>query len=185
MTQTQEVLDFWFAGHGMEDWFQQADAFDAKVQEQFNSTLNDARAGALDQWFDEGPEGALALILVLDQFPRNIYRQSAEAFASDGLALAWVKKGLHCGDDLWLKNDKPGPYRAFYYMPLMHSEQMADQLDCIRLFEAHGPEENVAFARQHADIIHRFGRFPHRNALLGRLSTPEEEVFLNQPNSSF
>jgi len=129
----------------------------------------------------ESAEGFLAAILVLDQFPRNMFRGSAQAFATDAQALALSKRAIAEGLDMKLPPEK----RCFVYIPFQHSEDLADQRRSLELFTALGNPENLDFAKRHEEIIARFGRFPHRNASLGRATTPEEEAFLKQPGSSF
>ncbi|MEJ2518190.1 MAG: DUF924 domain-containing protein, partial [Methyloceanibacter sp.] len=133
-----------------------------------------------DAWL-RNPQGRLAAILVLDQFPRNIYRGSPRAFATDEEALALSRDAIAAGAD----KELPPEQRAFLYMPFQHTETLADQRRSLELFEALGNPENLDFAARHYEIIERFGRFPHRNAVLGRVSTPEELAFLEQPGSSF
>ena len=168
-----QVLGFWF-GAGSEKWFSRDDAFDAAIREQFLPTYEAAAAGRLADW-EATPESALALILVLDQFPRNMFRGSPRTFAADALALAVAKRAVAQGFDQKLEL----PKRNFFYMPFMHSENPADQERCVALSRQNADENTLKYAKLHADIIRRFGRFPHRNALLGRSTTPAEQAFLD------
>ena len=176
----KEVTNFWFSPQSRPHWLSASDAFDAEVQERFGTLCDRARAGELDDWA-KTPEGALALILLLDQVPRNIYRNTAQAFASDATALEFARKAVSSGFDRDAGKDE----RLFYYLPFEHTEDCATQDEAVRLIEALGDEEHAEYARRHHDIIQRFGRFPHRNAQLGRTSTEEEIEFLNQPDASF
>ena len=173
----QDVLEFWFAKDIARNWFSGGDAFDATVKEHIGSTLQAAAAGQLENW-KETVDGRLALVIVLDQFSRNIHRGDAATYANDPAGLALAKHALRMGDDLWLKTYRPDDWRTFLYLPFMHSEDLEDQRLCLELLQMHGPEHGVAHARHHLDIVARFGRFPHRNAILGRDSTPEELVFM-------
>ncbi|GGX38186.1 hypothetical protein GCM10007385_01220 [Tateyamaria omphalii] len=173
----QDVLEFWFAKGMARNWFGGGDAFDAKVKEHFGSTLQAAAAGQLENW-KETVDGRLALVIVLDQFSRNIHRSDIATYANDPAGLELAKFALRMGDDLWLKTYRPDDWRTFLYLPFMHSEDLEDQRRCLELYQMHGPEHGVAHARHHLDIVARFGRFPHRNAILGRESTPEELSFM-------
>jgi uncharacterized protein (DUF924 family) len=167
-----DVISFW-RDAGAERWFKADAEFDATVRERFETLWQEVRDGRHADW-EETADGMLALIIVLDQFPRNMFRGSAQAFATDPQALALTKQALAQGID-----QRIGPeLRAFVYMPLMHSEDLQDQLRCVEVFRAFGNANNLAFAEIHADIIRRFGRFPHRNAMLGRQTSAEEAAFL-------
>ena len=168
----QAVVDFWLAA-GPEKWFKKDDAFDAQFKSRFEAAHEAAASGALDDWATDAT-GALALVVLLDQFPRNAYRDSPRTYATDAKALAIARAAVDAGLDR--KIDDP-QVRAFFYLPFMHSESLADQDRSVALCENAGPE-NLRFARHHRDIVARFGRFPHRNALLGRKSTPKEQQFL-------
>ena len=168
----RDVLDFWFAA-GEEKWFTKDDAFDQEITERFQGAHEAAKEGAYDAW-TESTEGCLALIILLDQFPRNIYRNSAKAFAADPKALALAKDVVARGVDA----EVPADARTWLYLPFEHSEDMADQQRCMDLFGRLGDEEKLKWAKLHADIIEKFGRFPHRNSVLGRESTAEEIEFL-------
>ena len=168
----EEVLAFWRAA-GPKRWFAADSAFDAQIRERFLATHEAAAAGRLSAW-EAAAESALALLIALDQFPRNMFRGAARAFSTDALALAAARRAIGRGFDL----ETPMPERNFFYLPFEHSENLADQERCVALTEATGDAEAVKWAKVHLDVIHRFGRFPHRNAALGRVSTPEEIAFL-------
>ncbi|MDF1793847.1 MAG: DUF924 domain-containing protein [Thalassobaculaceae bacterium] len=176
----EAVLDFWFTECSEQDWFQKSDAFDATLRDRFAAAHAAACSGALDGWA-ETRTGRLALLLLLDQMSRNLHRGDARAFAQDDKALAVARRALAEGDHVEATRDQ----RLFLYLPFEHSENPADQDLCMALFSALGDERLTEFAARHKVIIDRFGRFPHRNAALGRESTPVEVVFLAQPNSSF
>ncbi|MBN9436788.1 DUF924 family protein [Bosea sp. (in: a-proteobacteria)] len=167
------ILDFWREA-GPEKWFAKDDAFDALIRRRFLAEVEAAARGELNAW-EETPEGVYALLLLLDQFPRNLYRGSSQAFAADPLALAVAERAIARGFDQAFEN----PERRFIYMPFMHSEDLADQQRCIALCEAADDPEGVKFAEIHRDIIRDFGRFPHRNPVLGRQSSAEERRFLD------
>jgi uncharacterized protein (DUF924 family) len=176
----KDIIQFWFSPETRSYWFVASDAFDAKVRERFGTLSEHASSGDLDDWA-RTPEGSLALILLLDQVPRNIRRHTAQAFQSDDKALALAKKAVSAGFDRSLAKDE----RLFFYLPFEHAEDRAAQDEAIRLIEALGDEEYTDYARRHRDIIYRFGRFPHRNELLRRTSTEAEIEYLKQPGSSF
>jgi uncharacterized protein (DUF924 family) len=168
-----DVLAFWRA-LGPQRWFVKDAAVDAEIREKFESLHAAATAGLLGDWEDDA-SGAFALIIVLDQFSRNMFRGSAAAFAADPLARAAAGRAIGRGFDRQFAN----PERRFFYLPYMHSEALADQERCRELCRAAVDDGGVKFAELHVDIIHRFGRFPHRNAVLGRVTTPEEQAFLD------
>jgi uncharacterized protein (DUF924 family) len=168
----EDVLAFWFSDEAREHWFERDESFDAKICRSFADVYEAARSGLLSDW-EQTPLGLLALVIVLDQFPRNMFRGSARAHQSDAIALTLAHSGVRSGLDATLDLEQ----RQFLYMPYMHSETLAYQDQSIPLFASLGPEE-AAYAREHREIIVRFGRFPHRNAALGRRSTAEEEAFL-------
>jgi uncharacterized protein (DUF924 family) len=167
-----DVLSFWRAA-GPAKWFSKDDAFDAEIRTRFSSLYAAAAALQLTDWERE-PEGAVALAIVLDQFPRNMFRGSARMYATDPLALAVAERALARGFDQRLSEAD----RQFLYLPFMHSEDLSQQERCVVLYRALGEPELLRYADLHADIVRRFGRFPHRNALLGRATTPEEDHFL-------
>jgi uncharacterized protein (DUF924 family) len=167
-----DVLRFWLAA-GRERWFEKDDAFDAEIRERFRQIYEEAAAGRLGGW-EATPSGALALVIVLDQFPRNMFRGSPRAYAADSLARAVASRALQSGFDRQVEM----PARAFFYLPFEHSEDPSDQERSLALMRATADAEQVEWAELHADIIRRFGRFPHRNAALGRVTTAEERTFL-------
>ncbi len=168
-----EVVTFWQAA-GPDRWFTKDDVFDKQIRERFFDTYEAAAAGKLSDW-EQSAQGALALLILLDQFPRNMFRADARAFATDPLARAITAGAIVRGFD----SQVPKGLRGFFYLPFEHSEDLADQERCIALNKAIGDAENLKWAEIHADIIRRFGRFPHRNAALGRTTTPEEQAFLD------
>lgn len=175
-----DVLDFWFREIPEAAWWEKNPAFDRLLGQRFSSLHKAARRGELWTWRRD-IHGRLAEILVLDQFSRNIFRDSAEAFACDAMALALAQEAVAGGET----QELPPPQRAFLYLPFMHSESAVIHEQALRLFAEPGLESNLDFEIHHKAIIDRFGRYPHRNAVLGRLSTPEELAFLQQPGSSF
>lgn len=194
-----DVLAFWFGdtpGNGATAerqkklWWSKDAVVDALVRERFGALVAAAAGGAHREWARE-PRGRLALILLFDQFPRNIYRGTPQAFAHDALALQLALDGIAAGADRGLRAVE----RVFFYLPLEHAESAAMQERSVALFTAlaAGVAEDdrgtfagfLDYAVRHRDVVHRFGRFPHRNAILGRTSTPEETAFLAQPGSSF
>jgi uncharacterized protein (DUF924 family) len=193
------VLQFWFGeldASGRADpqhsscWWKKDSAFDASIRERFLALHEALRRGECATWRDSA-RGRLAYLIVLDQFSRNMFRDTAASFASDELALAAATDGIDLDLDRRLRLDE----RAFFYMPLVHSEQITVQDRCVHLYKGFAGElpealrasltQRVEFAERHRDIIRRFGRFPHRNAILGRTSTPEEIEFLKEPGSGF
>lgn len=167
-----DVLAFWRA-LGPDKWFTRDAEVDAAILGRYSPTHQKAIAGDLSDW-EQTAEGALALILVLDQFPRNMFRGTAQAFAADPLARGAATRAIACEFDRAFVV----PERRFFYLPFMHSEDLGDQERCIRLCLDADDPVGARHARTHTDIIRRFGRFPHRNAALGRMTTPEEQAFL-------
>jgi uncharacterized protein (DUF924 family) len=167
-----DVVSFWIAA-GEERWFTRDAAFDGTLSIRFGAALQEARKGTFDHW-GETPEGALGLVILLDQVSRNIHRGSPLAFAADGRALRLAKQSIARGFHWKI----PAPQAVWLCMPIEHSENIDDQWRCVALFQSLGLNEMVPWARLHLDIIARFGRFPHRNPVLGRRSTPEEIAFL-------
>jgi uncharacterized protein (DUF924 family) len=168
-----DVLAFWRTA-GDHKWYTKDDAFDAEVGRRFLGLWEAARAGELAGW-EETDDGALSLVIVLDQFPRNMFRDDARTFSTDDKALAVAERAIARGADARID---PGLIE-FLYMPFMHSERLADQERCVALFRSRGRPDNLKFAEVHADIIRRFARFPHRNHLLGRTTSAEEQTFLD------
>ena len=168
-----DVVAFWREA-GPDKWFKKDAAFDEAIRRRFLETYEAAAAGQLKDW-EATREGALALLIVLDQFPRNMFRDSARAFAADPVARGVADRAMKFGFDL----ATPLEERDFFYLPFEHSETLADQERCCALFRATGDADLVKWAELHADIIRRFGRFPHRNAVLGRTTTAEEQAFLD------
>jgi uncharacterized protein (DUF924 family) len=181
--EAEEVLQFWF-GHERKAWFEKNAAFDDEIRQRFVPVYELAAAGKLGSWMHT-PAGCLALIVLLDQFPRNMFRGSAKAFAADHLARATARVILDNGWDKAMTPDE----RMFAYLPFEHSESLADQESCLALMQEISLFPEMAdlpkWAEAHLVIVRRFGRFPHRNAALGRASTPEEIEFLKQPGSGF
>lgn len=176
----QDILNFWFSAETQPFWFAKSDDFDAKLEKNFKALLLQAAQSELWQWRSNA-EGRLAEIIVLDQFSRNLFRGSAQAFAQDALALALAQETIQLGLEQQLRPEQ----RSFLYMPFMHSESKVIHEEALKLFEALGNPINLDFEKKHKVIIDRFGRYPHRNEVLGRPSTAEEIEFLKQPNSSF
>ena len=166
------IVAFWRAA-GPDRWFEKDLTFDDEIKRRFLSTYEVAAGGKLTDW-EQSAEGALALLLLLDQFPRNMFRGEARAFAADPLARAIASRAILNGFDGAFPD-----MRSFFYVPFEHSENLADQERCIALSKAVGDDDGLKWAKLHADIIRRFGRFPHRNAVLGRVTTPEEQAFLD------
>lgn len=169
-----DIVAFW-RSLGPEGWFRKDAEVDARCRDRFGGLVERAIAGELEHWVST-PEGSLALILLLDQFTRNIFRDDARAFAGDAQAVAVANTAIAAGHDLVCEP----ALRAFYFMPFMHAETIAEQDRCVLLMHAHGAPDNLKFARIHRDIIARFGRFPHRNPVLGRHTTPAEQAFLEE-----
>lgn len=200
--QAQAVFDFWFQpGPGQpsdaprREWFQKDDAFDREIGSRFGTLIDQALAGGLLEWDAEGPQSQLARILVLDQFTRNVHRGTPQAFAGDALALQAAQAMVDAGQDVAL----PPLQRAFVYLPFEHAEDMAMQELAVALYTGMESEERdvaseatlkgiagmLDYAQRHREVIGRFGRFPHRNAILNRPSTAEEQAYLQQPGSGF
>ena len=176
MSAWQTVLDFWLNEVGPDKWYAQDAVVDRAIAERFGGTVTAARNGELDHWVLH-PREALALLIVLDQFPRNVWRNRPEAFDGDAHAVALAKRALNLGHDLRV----PEPERQFFYLPLMHSEHQMDQDRCVRLILMRMPEtgdETLRHACAHRDVIRRFGRFPFRNDALGRVCTPAEAAWI-------
>jgi uncharacterized protein (DUF924 family) len=168
-----DVLAFWRAA-GPDRWFEKDAAFDAEVAARFAGLWRTAAEDGLAPWEDT-PEGALALVIVLDQFPRNMFRGEARTYATDAAARSVADRALARGFDQQVAR----PERQFFYLPFMHSENRADQERCVALARGYGDDEFTRYAEDHADIVRRFGRFPHRNAALRRATSAEEQAFLD------
>jgi len=173
MATATHVVSFWHEA-GPDRWFKKDADFDTEIRERFFDMHEAAAVGKLSHW-EQSAQGALALLILLDQFPRNMFRGDARAFATDPLARAVAAGALVRGFD----SQVPKELQKFFYLPFEHSEDLADQERCIALNKAAGDIENLKWAEIHADIIRRFGRFPHRNAALGRATTSEEKDFLD------
>jgi len=185
-----EVLQFWFGDEqplaARPEWFRKSDAFDHEIAQRFGPLIERALRGELAAWRDASAETALAQVIVLDQFTRNVFRNTPRAFSGDPLALSTARAMLAQGQDVELAPVQ----RVFVYLPLEHAEDLRLQDESVRLFtqlQAATPDAQgwLDYAQRHREVIARFGRFPHRNALLGRSSTPEELRYLRQPGSGF
>lgn len=191
--QAQDVLDFWFLpagaeGHGQQriEWFRKDEAFDSMLRERFEVLIAQAVAGGLREWDELGPRGTLARLIVLDQFTRNAYRGKPESFAGDTLALLAAQQLVESGEHAALLPVE----RQFVYMPFEHAEDARMQEQAVTLFtelasEHEGFNEALDYAHRHRGVIARFGRFPHRNVILGRASSPEELAYLALPGAGF
>ena len=172
-TLAAEILSFW-RDAGRDRWYRRDDAFDRQVRARYLELWRKASAGELSCW-ETSDDGALALTIVLDQFPRNMFRDDALTYSSDALAREVAARAIDRGVDTRIE----AALLEFLYMPFMHSEHLPDQLRCVELFRGTENAENLGYAERHADIIRRFGHFPHRNRILGRPTTPEEQAFLD------
>jgi len=177
-----DVLDFWFGATDVErpEWFRADPAFDREIAERFGAAIDDALSGRYDDWADS-PRGALALIVLLDQFTRNAFRGTPRAFAGDAKALAAARRLVRERHD----DELTPTQRQFAYLPFEHAEDLQAQREGVDLIAAKAPPDALPWAERHRDVIARFGRFPHRNEILGRASTPQEIEFLKQPGSRF
>jgi uncharacterized protein (DUF924 family) len=192
MADAKAIYDFWFGGPELNEfgqprkaWFVKDPAFDEEIRRRFLATLESAERGELKHWLDT-PQACLSLIILLDQFPRNMFRDTPRAFATDAMALESARFALERSyDQAFISLE-----RIFFYLPFEHSESLADQAHCVSLVQALANEDPARadfldYAKRHHDVIARFGRFPHRNRILGRISTEAEIEFLRQPGSSF
>ncbi|QFS82794.1 hypothetical protein FIU97_08275 [Roseivivax sp. THAF40] len=178
MTGPKEILAFWLDEVGPKGWYKQDDALDATIRERFLPVLEEAMEGRFALWLTY-PSGVLAYIILLDQFPRNMFRGEARAFASDPVALAAAKQAVRREWDLRID----APARQFFYLPMMHSENLCDQEHCIRLVKDRMPNaggDTLLHARVHREVIRQFGRFPYRNDALSRTSTASESAFMDE-----
>ena len=169
----QDVINYWFSKENKKHWFNSTPEIDAEVKEKFEGLWQSAAAGKLDAW-QETAEGALALIIVLDQFPLNMFRGEVKSFQTEQQAIEVTLKAIDNGFDKGLSEEK----LSFLLMSLMHSEKLEEQDLSVKLFKAHNLTDNLNFAEHHRNLIKEFGRFPHRNAILGREDTPEEADYL-------
>ncbi|NIZ11589.1 DUF924 family protein [Pseudooceanicola sp. HF7] len=177
MIAPEEILQFWLDEVGSAGWYQSSDELDQEIRDRFGAAWKNACDGAYGLWLTY-PSGALAYIILMDQFPRNMFRGKGKAFESDKVALAAAKVAINKGWDMQIDE----PARQFFYLPLMHSENLCDQERCVRLMLERMPEtgeENLLHARAHREIIRQFGRFPYRNDALSRRGTKAEEEYLN------
>lgn len=172
-----DVLKFWFSDQMQPFWFAKSDDVDRQITDDFGDTYEAAHRREVDDWVRTA-DGALALVIVLDQFPRNMFRGSGRSFESNDLALEHARAALDAGYDAQVDATR----RQFFYLPFMHSEDLPDQTRSVELYEALGNQNSLDFAIAHRDIIEKFGRFPHRNAALDRPSTPDEVEFLKTHN---
>ena len=169
-----EIVTFWFSEPVKKLWFNSTPEFDAELQQKYLHLVERAEQGALDDWAEQA-HGALALVIILDQFPLNIFRQHPRSFATEAKARQIADRAIDNGLDQFLS----GEQKAFLYLPFMHSENLHDQDKSVELFEKSGLTENLRYAEHHRELIRRFGRFPHRNQILNRESTAEETEYLN------
>lgn len=170
----EDILDFWFSESTKSKWFSSTKAFDDEIKSKYENLWRETLRGDNASWADTA-KGCLALIIILDQFPLNMYRGEVKSFSSEGMAVRVAKKAIELGFDKEIDKDRV----AFSYMPLMHSENIDDQNISVELFSAANLDENLRFAKHHRDIIKQFGRFPHRNKILQRESSQEEIDYLN------
>ena len=174
----KEIIEFWFSDRVRTLWFSSTPEFDTELCEKYASVWEKASAGELDNWSDD-PDGILALIIILDQFPLNMFRGQAKSFLTEKKAIGIAHTAISEKLDQKLDKEK----LAFLYMPLMHSEDLADQELSVKLYRAHKLTANIGFAEHHREIIRTFGRFPHRNKILNRESSPEEKRYLASENA--
>jgi len=178
MVAPDDILGFWLDEIGPKGWYEASDALDQTIRDRFEDAWRSAREGTYALWLTY-PTGTLAYIILMDQFPRNMFRDSGKAFASDGASRAAAKAAIHRKWDMRIDE----PARQFFYLPLMHSENLCDQEQCVRLICERMPEtgeSNLLHARAHREVIRKFGRFPYRNAALGRSTTASESEFMAQ-----
>lgn len=173
----REILDFWFSDSSKALWFNSTEAFDAEIRERYENIWGLARAGVYDHW-EQDAEGALALVIILDQFPLNMFREDARQYSTEAHAREVARHAIENGLDQQLS----AAQKAFLYLPFMHSESLEDQDYSVALYENAGLEDNLRFARHHREVVQRFGRFPHRNEVLGRNSTEQEIEYLKKAN---
>ncbi|SRR6056297_657535 len=176
MQTPEDILAFWLDEVGPKGWYEKDDAIDKAIRSRFMATWEELMEGSFGLWLTY-PTGALAYVILADQFPRNMFRGEARAFASDEVARAAAKQSIHRGYDVRIDS----PARQFFYLPLMHSENLCDQDRCVRLFKERMPDadNSLLHARVHREVIRNFGRFPFRNGALSRRTTPTEQVFID------
>ena len=192
IVEPKAIYDFWFGGMGLDEfgqsrkaWFVKDPVFDEEIRRRFLATLESAERGELQHWRDD-PKHSLSFIVLLDQFPRNMFRDTPRAFATDAMALDTARFAMERSYDQGFISVE----RIFFYLPFEHSESLADQARCVALVQALVDKDPsradfLDYAKRHQEVISRFGRFPHRNRILGRVSTEAEIEFLKQPGSSF
>lgn len=185
---TQSVMDFWLGQRNSDGsynaqrfWFKSSADFDAEIRDKFLHVHHDISTGAFDDLAQDADD-YLAIVIVLDQFSRNMFRGQAKAFETDPMALNWAKRAIAKGYDLAQPASVP---RMFFYLPFEHSEDIAEQQESVRLFATLGEDDLDKYAVAHLKVIEEFGRFPHRNAILGRINTKDEEVYLSKPGAGF
>lgn len=174
----QEIIDFWFSDRVKSQWFASTPELDKEVMEKYEAIWEQAASGELDDWGDD-PDGCLALVIILDQFPLNMFRGQAKSFKTEDKAVDVALTAVNEGLDQKIEKEK----LAFLYMPFMHSEDLTNQDISVKLYKENNLDANIKFAEHHRDIIRKFGRFPHRNGILGRESTAEEIVYLASENA--
>jgi len=174
----KEIIDFWFSDRVKKQWFSSTPAFDKELIEKYEAVWEKASSGELDDWCDY-PDGCLALVIILDQFPLNMFRGQAKSFKTERRAVEIARNAVNQELDLKIGKDK----LAFLYMPYMHSEDLADQDISVKLYRENNLNANITFAEHHREIIRKFGRFPHRNRILGRESSEEEIRYLASENA--
>lgn len=174
----QEIIDFWFSDRVKSQWFASTPELDKEVMEKYEAIWEQAASGELDDWGDD-PDGCLALVIILDQFPLNMFRGQAKSFKTEDKAVDVALTAVNEGLDQKIEKEK----LAFLYMPFMHSEDLTNQDISVKLYKENNLDANIKFAEHHRDIIRKFGRFPHRNGILERESTAEEIVYLSSKNA--
>jgi uncharacterized protein (DUF924 family) len=172
-----EIIDFWFSDEVKPKWFNATPEFDALLRERFEKIWGLARTGMYDHWAQE-PQSALALVIILDQFPLNMFRQDARQYSTEAHARTIARQLIDQGGDQQLSSTQ----KAFLYLPFMHSEDLKDQDYAVELYQKAGLEDNLRYAHHHRDVVKRFGRFPHRNEALGRKSSEQEIEYLKHAN---
>ena len=170
----QDLIDFWFSEDVAQYWFNSTQAFDLNLTNAYEGLWRQAKNGELDEW-QQTPTGCLALVIILDQFPLNMFRGTAKSFSTESLSRIIARSAVEKAYD----QELPTKQKSFIYMPFMHSENLDDQAFSVELFSQPGQEDNLRFAKHHHDIVKRFGRFPHRNIILGRKSSEAEVEYLN------